>query len=114
MFTQGHEKYAGRKKGVTNKRSNQIKAAYCELIEGNIENLTIWLSDVAASDPAKALGFMMDLSEYIVPKLARKDVDVKSGGKRIMPNIIVPDNETREALQQVIDSIGEIDDDDNE
>jgi hypothetical protein len=64
---------SGRQKGVTNKTTSDIKEAYKLLIENNLDNLTSWLEKVAEKDPAKAISLLSELSEYVLPKLARQD-----------------------------------------
>ena len=60
----------GRKKGVPNKQTAEIREAYQRLTEANLENMTHWLQSIAADDPAKAMDMMLKLSEFIIPKLA--------------------------------------------
>jgi hypothetical protein len=69
----------GRPKGVPNKSTKAIREAYQKLTENNLENMTIWLSQIAAEDPAKAMDLMLRLSEYIIPKLARQEVTGMDG-----------------------------------
>lgn len=71
-FKKGH---AGTKpKGAINKTTKDIKEAYRLLIETNIPNLTKWLEQIAADDPAKAINILSNLSEYVIPKLARQEM----------------------------------------
>ena len=63
----------GRKPGVPNKATRDIKEAYRQLIELNLDNLTAWLEIIAAKDPEKAIRIISDLSEYVIPKLARSE-----------------------------------------
>jgi hypothetical protein len=46
---------AGKPKGAANKTTNKIREAFQNLIEANLENMTIWLTQVAADDPKGAL-----------------------------------------------------------
>lgn len=62
---------AGKPKGATNKTTNKIREAFQKLIEDNLENMTVWLSDVAEEDPKAALDIISKLGEYTTPKLAR-------------------------------------------
>ncbi len=78
-FKKGH-KLSGSRKGSENKATKDIKEAYKQLIEKNLNNLTKWLKDIAAKDPAKAIYILSDLSEYVLPKLARSDIDITSKG----------------------------------
>ena len=62
---------AGKPKGATNKTTNKIREAFQKLIEDNLENMTVWLSDVADEDPKAALDLLNKMAEYTTPKLAR-------------------------------------------
>ena len=64
----------GRKSGTPNKTTSAIKEAYQKLIEDNLDNLTAWLETIAEKDPEKAIRILSDLSEYVIPKLARTDL----------------------------------------
>ena len=77
----GHIKEGGRVKGTPNKATTDIKQAFKKLIEDNLDNMTLWLEKVALRDPEKAIRIINDLSEYIIPKLAR--TDLTSGDKPI-------------------------------
>ena len=71
----------GRKAGVPNKVTSDIKEAYRKLIEDNLDNLTVWLEQIAEENPEKAIRILSELSEYVIPKLAR--TDLTSGDKPI-------------------------------
>jgi hypothetical protein len=77
----GHEKEGGRLKGTQNKATKDIKEAYRLLIEKNLDNLTGWLEKIAKENPEKAIKILSELSEYVIPKLAR--TDLTSGDKSI-------------------------------
>ena len=53
----------GRPKGKPNKTTAEIREAYQLLVENNLENMTLWLTDVAADSPEKAMDLMLKLSE---------------------------------------------------
>jgi hypothetical protein len=72
-FQKGHKKVGGKQKGTPNKATSEIKQAYKNLIENNLDNITIWLEQVAEKNPDRALGILIDLSEFVVPKLARTE-----------------------------------------
>jgi len=69
----------GRPKGVPNKTTKQIREAYQKLTEDNLDNMTVWLAQIAADSPEKAMDLMLRLSEYIIPKLARTEVTGNDG-----------------------------------
>lgn len=92
----------GKKPGTLNKTTKDIKEAYRLLIENNLENLTAWLKRVAAKDPEKAIRIVNDLSEYVIPKLAR--TDITSGDRTINPiNINVISRESADKLNIFLD-----------
>ncbi len=68
------KKYGGREKGTPNKTTKEIREAFDMLIRSNIGNFTLWLEQVAETDPAKALGIIQGMAEYVVPKLARTEL----------------------------------------
>ena len=76
----------GRPKGAQNKQTRDIRQAYQNLVEMNLENMTSWLAMVAAEDPEKAMDLMLKLSEYIIPKLARQEV-VGNDGSDLFKNV---------------------------
>ena len=70
---------AGRKPGTKNKTTKHIREAYQKLTEDNLDNMSIWISQIASEDPAKAMDTMIKLSEYILPKLARTEMTGADG-----------------------------------
>jgi hypothetical protein len=75
----------GRPAGIPNKVTTDIREAYKQLIEKNLDNLTGWLEKVAEKDPEKAIRIVNDLSEYIIPKLSR--TDITSGDKPLQKDV---------------------------
>ena len=69
----------GRPKGVPNKTTKEIREAYQNLVEMNLDNMTQWISEVAQKDPNKAMELMIKLSEYFIPKLARQEITGAEG-----------------------------------
>jgi hypothetical protein len=87
-FKKGRVKTGGKQKGSQNKATRDIKEAYRMLIEQNLDNLTGWLETIAAKDPEKAMKMLSDLSEYVIPKLARSE-HTGADGKDLIPRRIV-------------------------
>jgi hypothetical protein len=73
----------GKPLGAENHITKDIKQAYKELIENNVDNLTKWLSDIAKNNPEKAIYILINLSEYVIPKLGRIDSDLTTKGEKI-------------------------------
>ena len=67
-FTKGDPR-AGRPKGTPNATNAIARDAFALLLEGNVERLQAWIDEVAAEDPHKAFGMVMDLAAYVVPKM---------------------------------------------
>ncbi len=72
-FPKGHKKVGGKTKGTPNKATAEIKEAYKNLIENNLDKLSTWLDKVAEKSPERALGILIELSEFVIPKLARTE-----------------------------------------
>ena len=69
----------GRPKGSKNIKTEQIRTAYQKLTEENLDNMTQWLNQIAAENPEKAMQLMINLSEFVIPKLARTEVTGNDG-----------------------------------
>lgn len=65
----------GRPEGAINKSSIRIKEAFQQLLEGSLKTLE---KDLKALEPKDRLNFIKDLSEYILPKLARIDSNINA------------------------------------
>lgn len=76
----------GRKPGIPNKTTQAIRDAFQFLVEDNLDNLQVWLEKVAEKNPKDAIELTMKLSEYVIPKLARKEI-VGADGKDLFKNI---------------------------
>ena len=85
-FEKGNQ-LAGSRKGVPNKTTAEIRNAFQLLVEDNLDNMKVWLSDVAQEDPERALEIILKMSEYIVPKLSRTEVKADITDKSIVINL---------------------------
>jgi len=74
----------GRQKGTPNKATKEFRETIQSLLDDNRENVKLWLAQVAAEDPDKALQRLAQLAEYAAPKLARTEV-TGAGGKDLIP-----------------------------
>lgn len=81
MFKPGDENInrEGRPKGKPNKTTQHIREAYQKLTEDNLDNMSLWLAEIASEDPSKAMDLMLRLSEYIIPKMSRTEVTGNDG-----------------------------------
>jgi len=98
----------GRPKGIPNKATRDIKEAYKQLIEKNLDNMTDWLERIAETDPDKAIRIMADLSEYVIPKLARTDHTTNDEPIQPLINVIIDHSETAETLKRLRENGGTV------
>lgn len=68
----------GKPKGTLAKTTKDIKEAYRQLIENNLDNLTGWLKEIAKDNPERAIRILADLSEFVIPKLARTESSINA------------------------------------
>ena len=80
-------KLAGSRKGIPNKATKEIREAFKLLVEGNLDNMKVWLSDVADEDPEKALNILLKMSEFVVPKLQRQEIEHEIRDKQVIINV---------------------------
>jgi len=71
--------YNGRPKGSANRVTEQLKEAFALLLENNLEQYEVWLSAVAADDPARALEIALKISERFIPVMSRQEVTGADG-----------------------------------
>ena len=81
----------GRPKGVQNKATKAFRDTVNSLLEGNADNVSIWLQTVANGDgdqlkpdPKGALDILSKLAEYATPKLARQEHVGDNGGPLVV------------------------------
>lgn len=75
----------GRPKGTANASSEKIKQFYLELLDGNLDNIQIWLTQTASEDPARALDFLLKLSPFVIPKKQETDLTIENPLRIIIP-----------------------------
>lgn len=79
---------SGRAPGTPNKVTREFRETVTKLLEGNADNVAVWLQQVAVGDPdhdikpdpGKALDLLAKLAEYAAPKLARTEHVGDNGG----------------------------------
>ena len=75
----------GRAKGSLNKTSSDVKKIYSQILENNIDNIQ---SDLDKLDPLNRIKILIQLSEFIVPKMRSIDVVADVATTNIQPLII--------------------------
>ena len=68
MNTLGNKNNAGRKKGIPNKTTSELKQTINLLVSNNIDEAQEWLTKVGKVNPAKALELLIRLTELVMPK----------------------------------------------
>ena len=79
-FEKGHEKMGGRDKGTPNKKTAEVKQAFEDLLHENKDNVISWLE--AIEDPAKRLEMLDRFAKYIIPALARQEIQAEVSQKK--------------------------------
>ena len=76
-FKEGTPKPAnsGRKKGVENKITQEVKMNFQHLFDANIGKVQSWLDRTAEVDPDKALTLFLKLAEFVHPK-AKQEIEI--------------------------------------
>lgn len=75
----------GRPSGKGNATTEAVKQYYLELLNGNLQNIQLWLNQTASVDPKGALDFLIKLSPFVIPKKTETDMTIDSP-----LNIIIP------------------------
>jgi len=70
----------GRQKGSQNRYTKDVKEAFGMLLQGNLDNLSLWLEQIAETDPKAAMDIVIRLSERFVPKLSQQQITDGEGG----------------------------------
>tara|TARA_R110000787_G_scaffold99632_2_gene204270 strand:+ start:1246 stop:1521 length:276 start_codon:yes stop_codon:yes gene_type:complete len=76
----GTPKTGGRKAGVGNKITVEVREAIALIAQRNVGNFEKWLGAVAVDDPGKAADLFLKAIEYHIPKLARSEQTGLDGG----------------------------------
>lgn len=71
-------KTGGRQKGTPNRATAEVRQAFADLVQGNLDNVKVWLDRVARDNPAKAVELILQLSRYILPELKAMAIDVQT------------------------------------
>lgn len=66
---------AGRKPGIPNKTTTELREAISKLVSKNIDKADKWLEQVAIDNPAKALELLIKLMDMRLPKLPAEAED---------------------------------------
>lgn len=72
---------AGRPKGSPNRATTEFRETIAKLLNENAENMSIWLREVAAKNPGKALYLVAQLAEFAAPKFSRAEIEVEHSGQ---------------------------------
>lgn len=75
----------GRKKGVPNKATQEVKDAYLALIQGNLPQIQSWLDRVAERDPARAIDLLLRISPFVIPKKQEVDMNIENPIQILVP-----------------------------
>ena len=86
-----HAKAGGRKKGVPNKVSTEIKEFYTSLLDGERENIKTALKKLKDKDDYQYLMAIDKISQKVI---ANKK-DITSDGESLVPNVTITENRNK-------------------
>jgi len=69
----------GRKPGVPNKTTADVRAAIAQIAQNSVEEVEEWLREI--KNPATRVSLFLDLCEYHIPKLQRTELTGPGGEK---------------------------------
>lgn len=103
-FEKGHKINTNKsnRKGIPNKVTTDIRESFKLLIEQQLPKLNETLEQVRLNDPDKYFTIISNLSEYIIPKLARTEIDSKNEHTINQPVILVQNSETADLINDYI------------
>jgi hypothetical protein len=92
----------GRKKGVANKATADVRAAIAEIAEANAPKISGWLARIARRSPERAMDLYLRMLEYHIPKLTRTEIvkPTSNSGRVIDSSKLTA--EEREQMRQII------------
>jgi hypothetical protein len=64
----------GRKKGVPNKATSDVRAVIAVVASKNVDKIEGWLTRIGRKNPAKAMDLFLRMLEYHIPKLTRAEI----------------------------------------
>lgn len=91
------ERRGGRRKGVPNKTTTDVRAAIALLAQNKVARVEKWLERGAKDDPLGAARTFAQLLEYHIPKLSRTELSTGSDTLRI--EIVDPTRRDGKAAQ---------------
>ena len=81
----GTTKTGGRKKGIPNRTTQEIKEIYTEIMAGEVDHIPAALDVLRLEDPYKYLMVLDKISNKVI---ANKK-DITSDGQAIIPNVTI-------------------------
>jgi hypothetical protein len=83
IVTKSVRRGGGRRAGVPNRITADVRQLFNELTAKNMDNIHAWLGETAAQSPAKAIELWLALAEFCVPKLKALAIDVRSSDSNV-------------------------------
>lgn len=92
----------GRKRGVPNHITRDVRAAVTEIVVGNAWRVQGWLDRIEKREPEKALTLWERLAEYVLPKLSRSVVSVGIATFEGVPRVVTDPAEAAQAHLRMV------------
>jgi len=94
----------GRKSGVPNKATKDIKQHYADLIAGNLDRIQGWLDRVAQDNPQAAIDLLIKLSPFVIPRNVSQEITFDSPIQIIIPSKPIDDRDLDNSDPEDFDS----------
>lgn len=104
-FVKGHKKRGGRKPGVPNVLTRDVKAMMDALIAHQLEDAERVYDRLKRKAPGRALTSLARLAEYRLPKLARTEVTGPGGGPQVIEKRVYVSASTQSEADAVAASL---------
>lgn len=76
----------------------RLNQSYIDLLNGNVEKVSAWLDSVAERNPAEAIRLLIELTEFVAPKLKAAEVkisaDVGAAGQKRLQDMSLDELQT--------------------
>ena len=73
--------HGGRKKGVPNKSTKELREALTSILTVNLDEIDAKLTEVANDNPAKYIELLLKIAEYALPKMQSAQIVEQQNAK---------------------------------
>ena len=82
------------------KTSIAMRDTFTSILSANLENVQLWIKEVALTDPAKAIDLLLKMSSFVLSKPKAIELDVNTKTCSCIDLSLLTDEELEEQLHQ--------------